>query len=92
MWIAISTTRVVWSAKPRSDGIDPDDRSVSRPETAVMKIRQNVRHWAAKKALTMNSYVAALDAGFTEAEAREVTAVPARKPTAFSRVEEARKR
>ncbi|MFB6171855.1 MAG: DUF6149 family protein [Haloarculaceae archaeon] len=83
-----------------------------------MQIRQNVRHWAAKKALTtpvvgdvareklvdlhtsifldkaeddrraerrdhlddffdatMDAYVAALDAGFTEAEAREVTHV-----------------
>jgi PAS domain-containing protein len=85
-----------------------------------MKIRQNIRHWAAKKALTtpvvgdvandklvdlhtsiflnkadeerreerrdhldeffdatMDAYVAALEAGFTEAEAREVTHVQA---------------
>jgi len=85
-----------------------------------MKIRQNVRHWAAKQALTlpvvgkkvtdrlvslhtgvfvdkadperaeerrdhlddffdatMDTYVAALDAGFTEAEAREITHVQA---------------
>ncbi|TKX81092.1 DUF6149 family protein [Halorubrum sp. SD626R] len=85
-----------------------------------MKIRQNIRHWAAKKALTtpvvgdvandklvdlhtsiflnkadeerreerrdhldsffdatMDTYVAALEAGFTEAEAREVTHVQA---------------
>lgn len=85
-------------------------------EPADMKIRQNVRHWAAKKALTtpfvgrvareklvdlhtriflekadeahreerrehledffaatMDAYVAALEAGFTEAEAREIT-------------------
>ncbi|MDZ7746209.1 MAG: DUF6149 family protein [Halobacteriales archaeon] len=85
-----------------------------------MKLRQNVRHWAAKKALTtpivgekareklvdlhtrifldkadeanrdereahlddffaatMDSYVAALEAGFTEAEAREVTHIQA---------------
>ena len=85
-----------------------------------MKIRQNVRHWAAKKALTtsvvgdiandklvdlhtgifldkadedrreerrdhlddffdatMDTYVAALEAGYTEAEAREVTHVQA---------------
>jgi hypothetical protein len=85
-----------------------------------MKIKQNVRHWAAKKALTspglggfvrgklvemhtdiflekaddvhreerrdhlddffaatMDSYVAALEAGYTEAEAREITHVQA---------------
>ncbi len=85
-----------------------------------MKLRQNVRHWAAKKALTtpvigekaraklvdlhtrifldktdesnrdereahlddffaatMDTYVAALEAGFTEAEAREVTHIQA---------------
>jgi hypothetical protein len=85
-----------------------------------MKIRQNIRHWAAKKALTtpvvgdiardklvdlhvdvfgrkadegrraereahmadffhctFDTYVAALDAGFTEAEAREITHVQA---------------
>jgi hypothetical protein len=85
-----------------------------------MKIRQNVRHWAAKKALTMpvvgqktndwlvdlhtrvfldkadeshrearrahlddffdatmDTYVAALDSGYTEAEAREITHVQA---------------
>src|SRR6056297_3104754 len=85
-----------------------------------MKIRQNVRHWAAKKALTMpvvgqktndwlvdlhtrvflkraedgrteerrarlddffdatmDTYVAALDAGFPEAEAREITHIQA---------------
>jgi hypothetical protein len=85
-----------------------------------MKIRQNIRHWAAKKALTtpvvgdiardklvdlhvdvfgrkadegrreereahmadffhctFDTYVAALDAGFTEAEAREVTHIQA---------------
>lgn len=85
-----------------------------------MKIRQNVRHWAAKKALTtpvlggvvtdklvdlhtriflgradsdhapdrrghleafftctMESYVAALDAGYSEAEAREITHIQA---------------
>lgn len=85
-----------------------------------MKIRQNIRHWAAKKALTtpvvgdvandklvdlhtsiflnkadedrreerrahldsffdatMDTYVAALEAGFPEAEAREITHVQA---------------
>ncbi|MFB6084803.1 MAG: DUF6149 family protein, partial [Halorientalis sp.] len=85
-----------------------------------MKLRQNVRHWAAKKALTapvigrrvedrlvdlhtgvfldraddgsrearrahlddffdatMDTYVAALDSSFTEAEAREITHVQA---------------
>jgi len=90
------------------------------PRVTSMKLRQNVRHWAAKKALTtpvikdvareklvdlhtriflekadeehrevrrdhlddffaatMDSYVAALEAGYTEAEAREVTHVQA---------------
>jgi hypothetical protein len=90
------------------------------PRTAGMKLRQNVRHWAAKKALTtpvigdiandklvdlhtriflekadephrddreahlddffdatMDTYVAALEAGFTEAEAREITHIQA---------------
>jgi len=112
MWIAIPANR---SRPPVGAGL-----KVVRLQRRPMKIRQNIRHFAAKKALTMpvvgdiateklvdlhvdifgkkaaegrreerephmeaffdctfDTYVAALEAGFTEAEAREVTHIQA---------------
>jgi hypothetical protein len=120
MWIAISPAGVIAihtrdGAAVECGGVRTIQGSQVLSE-ATMKIRQNVRHWAAKQALTapvvsgyvndklvdihtsvfsdradevhreerkahlddffdatMDTYVAALDAGFPEAEAREIT-------------------
>jgi hypothetical protein len=122
MWIAISTAlaKPAVSVPSRFLAVDPDVSRGSRPNGFVMKIRQNLRHWAAKRALTtpvlgsyvtdklvdlhtrvfseradeahrderrdhlddffaatMDTYIAALRAGYTEAEAREITHIQA---------------
>ena len=121
MWIAICPCGWVTNTTVRTKKvIERDVEDPASLDSDEMKIRQNVRHFAAKQALTlpvvgetvtdwlvdfhtdyfadlaepghaddrrdhlsdffdatMDTYVAALDAGFEEAEAREVTHVQA---------------